>query len=186
MGVSPSLILGATGSPRKLNGMNVESGYENISLLVDRGFTHVLIAIGDNLDRQNQAEGCVSQGLRLFSAISPKSVISKGARIGEGSVVQHGAVIDSGVEVGPLTIINKNSVIGHDSRVGTAVHVAGQTILGGGCKIGDRVFVGLGSTILPNITIGLDAVIGAGSVVTKNLNESGVYFGNPAVRYIPR
>lgn len=184
MGVHPSLILGAEGSPGQLNGFDVESGYENISLLTHRGFTHVLIAVGDNIDRRNRAEECVSQGVRLFTAISPKSVISPKATVGEGSVVHHGAILDPYVEVGPLAIINTNSVISHDTRIGIAVHVAGQTIIGGGCKLGNQVFVGLGSTILPGLTIGDDIVIGAGSLVTKSLKDPGVYFGSPAERRI--
>ena len=45
--------------------------------------------------------------------------------------------------------------------------------------IGDKVFIGSNATILP-VEICNDVIIGAGAVVTKNINEPGIYAGNPA------
>ena len=52
--------------------------------------------------------------------------------------------------------------------------------------IGDDVWIGAGAIILPGVTIGNKAVIGAGSVVTKDVPESCVVAGNPAmiIRYL--
>lgn len=49
----------------------------------------------------------------------------------------------------------------------------------GETKIGNKVSIGTNATILP-VSICDNVVIGAGSVVTKNINESGIYAGNPA------
>ena len=46
-------------------------------------------------------------------------------------------------------------------------------------RIGNRVSIGTNATVLP-VRICDDVVIGAGSVVTKNINEPGIYCGNPA------
>jgi acetyltransferase-like isoleucine patch superfamily enzyme len=48
-------------------------------------------------------------------------------------------------------------------------------------KIGNNVSIGSNSTILP-VDICDNVVIGAGSVVTKNINQEGIYAGNPAQR----
>ena len=48
-------------------------------------------------------------------------------------------------------------------------------------EVGNNVLIGSNSTILP-VKICDNVVIGAGSVVTKNIDESGVYVGNPAVK----
>jgi len=181
MNVRPSLILGAPGSPRSIDGIPVEIGFGDISRLTSQGFTHALVGLGDNMLRLTRSRECQLEGLKLFSAVSPSASISPSASVGKGSVIQHGAVIDPSVNIGPVSIINKNSVVGHDSNLGTSVHVAGQVVLGGGCKIGSRVLIGLGSVILPNISIESDIVVGAGSVVTRSLVEPGVYFGSPAV-----
>ena len=51
-------------------------------------------------------------------------------------------------------------------------------------KIGSHVSIGTNATILP-VTICDNVVIGAGSVVTKNINEPGIYAGNPAKKMEP-
>ncbi len=45
--------------------------------------------------------------------------------------------------------------------------------------IGNNVSIGTNSTVLP-IKICDNVVIGAGSVVTKDIDEPGIYAGNPA------
>jgi acetyltransferase-like isoleucine patch superfamily enzyme len=45
--------------------------------------------------------------------------------------------------------------------------------------IGNHVSIGSNSTLLP-VSICDDVVIGAGSVVTKDINQPGIYAGNPA------
>jgi acetyltransferase-like isoleucine patch superfamily enzyme len=46
-------------------------------------------------------------------------------------------------------------------------------------RIGNKVSIGSNSTILP-VSICNNVVIGAGSVVTKDIDEPGIYAGNPA------
>ena len=45
--------------------------------------------------------------------------------------------------------------------------------------IGNDVSIGTNATILP-VTICDNVVVGAGSVVTKDIDEPGIYAGNPA------
>ena len=46
----------------------------------------------------------------------------------------------------------------------------------------DHAFIGPNVVIYPGVTIGEGSVIGAGSVVTKNVDDWGVYIGQPARR----
>jgi len=55
----------------------------------------------------------------------------------------------------------------------------GDTSLWKKTTIGNNVSIGSNATILP-VNICDDVVIGAGSVITKDINESGIYLGNPA------
>ena len=48
-------------------------------------------------------------------------------------------------------------------------------------QVGNNVSIGSNATILP-VFICNDVVIGAGSVVTKDIDERGIYAGNPAVK----
>jgi acetyltransferase-like isoleucine patch superfamily enzyme len=51
-------------------------------------------------------------------------------------------------------------------------------------RVGSRVSIGSNASILP-VSICDDVVIGAGSVVTRDINEAGIYAGNPA-RFVRR
>lgn len=107
--------------------------------------------------------------------------------------------IQSDVIIGARTKIQSHSficskvTIGDDCFIGHGVMFVndlfrsggpakGNTDLWGSTAIGSRVSIGSNATILA-VTICNDVVIGAGSVVTKNIDESGVYFGNPAKKH---
>lgn len=104
--------------------------------------------------------------------------------------------IQSGVVIGARSKIQSHSFIcslveiGEDCFVGHGVTFINDTFSGGGVAggdaskwepttVGSRVAIGSNVTILP-VQICPDAVIGAGSVVTKNVEEPGIYAGNPA------
>lgn len=46
-------------------------------------------------------------------------------------------------------------------------------------KIGNNVQIGAGVIVLPGVCICDNVVIGAGAVVSKNIQDAGVYVGNP-------
>ena len=89
-------------------------------------------------------------------------------RIGEGTVVFHGAVINSDVEVGNNCIINSQSLIEHDVKIGSQVHISTGAKVNGGCKI-EMNFIGSGAVIRENVEIGINCIIGAGAVIKKIL-----------------
>jgi acetyltransferase-like isoleucine patch superfamily enzyme len=80
--------------------------------------------------------------------------------------------------------------IGDDCFIGHGVMFTNDTFSSGApargrmdlwrpTRIGNRVSIGSNATILPvNICDG--TVIGAGAVVTRNIDEPGIYAGNPA------
>lgn len=111
------------------------------------------------------------------------------------------------VFVGPFVEIQSNVKIGTRSRIQSHSFICSLVDIGEDCfighgvmfindlfkegkpagnpnswketKIGNRVSIGSNATILP-VEICDDVVIGAGSVVTKNINQKGIYAGNPA------
>ena len=116
-------------------------------------------------------------------------------KIGDNSFVGPFVEIQKGVEVGNNCKIQSHSficelvTIGNNCFIGHGVMFINdlmQTGPAGGDRskwektsIGNNVSIGSNATILP-VTICNDVVIGAGSVVTKNIEERGVYAGNPA------
>lgn len=87
------------------------------------------------------------------------------------------------------TIIRKNAQIfakvniGHNCDIGESTIICPGTMLGGGTIVGKNCYIWQGVITRSNITICDNVIIGAGSLVLKDINKSGVYFGNP-VKYI--
>lgn len=118
----------------------------------------------------------------------------------------YGCEFEDDVFIGPFVEIQANVTVGSNTRIQSHSFICSNVTIGKDCliahgvvftndkfldgkanfgphfdntNIGNNVLIGSNSTILP-ITIVDDVIIGAGSVVTKNINEPGVYVGNPA------
>lgn len=127
----------------------------------------------------------------MFKKMGKNVNIEQGARFGFGQNVEIGD--NSGIGVNASipadTIIGNNVMMGPDciiyasnhkfSDINTPMNQQGntpalQTIIGDDVWIGGRVI------ILPGKKIGNGVIISAGSVVTKDLEDYGIYGGNPA------
>ena len=120
----------------------------------------------------------------------------------------YGCELGNNVFIGPFVEIQKNSKIGNDVKIQShsficeLVTIGNNVFIGHGVmfindkfkeggpaggdkkkwentEIGNGVSIGSNSTILP-VKICENVIIGAGSVVVKDINEIGVYAGNPA------
>lgn len=117
-------------------------------------------------------------------------------KIGSGSFIGPFVEIQSNVVVGSeckiqshaficeLVTIGNNCFISHGAMFINDTFEEGQPAGGDESKwkktvIGDNVSIGTNATILP-VDICDNVVIGAGSVVTKNIEQPGIYAGNPA------
>ncbi len=116
--------------------------------------------------------------------------IQDDAFIGPFVEIQKDVVIGSGTKVQSHTFICELVTIGSSSFIGHGVMFINDLFSEGGpaqgnrdlwksTSVGNNVSIGSNATILP-VSICDNVVIGAGSVVTKNINEPGVYAGNPA------
>lgn len=122
--------------------------------------------------------------------------------------------LDNNVFVGPFCEIQKGVKIGKNTRIQSHSFICELVTIGENCFIGhgvmfindlfsegrpsdnksqwkntyiaNNVSIGSNATILP-VQICANVVIGAGSVVTKDINEEGIYAGNPAkkIRDLP-
>jgi sugar O-acyltransferase (sialic acid O-acetyltransferase NeuD family) len=119
-------------------------------------------------------------GGTLAVVIASTANVSRHAILGEGTVVLHQATVNAGACIGENCIINTAANIEHDVVIGAQTHVSTGVMVNGGSKIGERTFVGSQSMIANGVTITDDCIIGAGSNITKDLLQSGIYWGNPA------
>lgn len=136
-----------------------------------------IIAIGSNEVRKR-----ISGELHCnwYTAIHPRAVLSKSAKVGVGTCVMANAVINADACVGEHSIINTGSIIEHDCKIGGFTHIAPRSVVCGVTKVGECVWVGTGSTVINLINICDGVFIGAGGVVVKDITEAGTYVGVPA------
>ncbi len=110
--------------------------------------------------------------------------------IGPFVEIQQDAVVGARCKIQSHTFVCELVTIGDDCFVGHGVMFTNDVFAAGGpargnrslwrsTTIGSRVSIGSNATILP-VTVCDDAVIGAGAVVTRDINDPGVYAGNPA------
>ena len=81
-----------------------------------------------------------------------------------------------------MSVIIFKSAIGHDCIIEDNVHIGSGVILSGGIYVSKNSCITAGAIIIQNIKISQDTLTGAGTVVVKDINEPGVYVGNPARR----
>jgi acetyltransferase-like isoleucine patch superfamily enzyme len=110
--------------------------------------------------------------------IGPFVEIQKDVFIGENSKVQSHSFICELVTIGTNCFIGHGVMFINDLFQGGGP-ANGDKTLWCNTKIGNHVSIGSNATILP-VQICDGVVIGAGAVVTKDINEPGIYAGNPA------
>ncbi len=141
-----------------------------------------LITLGHmgNPKRREELYRLIKSGGGLLPSISsPKAQVSKHARIDEGTIIMHNVVVNAGAEIGKNSILNTKVLIEHDVIIGDNCHISTGANINGSCTIDNNVFVGSSATLRNGISIASNITIGIGSVVIKNIDEKGVYYGNP-------
>lgn len=109
--------------------------------------------------------------------VGPFVEIQIGVTIGEATRIQSHTFVCEGVSIGSQCFVGHGVMFINDLLLGGPA--MGDKTKWKKTEIGNNVSIGSNSTILP-VNICNNVIIGAGSVVTKDIQESGVYFGNPA------
>ena len=109
--------------------------------------------------------------------VGPFVEIQKGVHIGERTKVQSHSFICELVSIGDDCFIGHGVIFINDAFADGGP-AGGDVSKWKPTKIGNHVSLGSNATIMP-VTICDHVVIGAGSVVTRDLNEPGIYAGNP-------
>lgn len=112
------------------------------------------------------------------SFIGPFVEIQKDVTIGERCKIQSHSFICELVTIGDDCVV-AHGVMFINDLFGTGGPALGDRTLWKETVIGNNVSIGSNATILP-VKICDGVVIGAGSVVTRNIDQSGIYAGNPA------
>ncbi|WP_243356696.1 acetyltransferase [Bacillus litorisediminis] len=142
----------------------------------------ILVGIGNNATRQKLYEMLDKVGASIPVLIHPKAVIGEHVEIGKGTTIMAGAVINCCTSIGKGCIVNTGSTIDHDNKIEDFVHISPGVHLAGTVQIGQGSWLGIGSVVSNNVTITSGCRVGAGAVVVKDITDSGVYVGVPAIK----
>lgn len=113
----------------------------------------------------------------IFTGIvHPTALISKTAKIGEGTVISHNVSIGPKVVIGNYNVINSRCTIGHDAKIGDNNFISPQVVLGGNSEIGNNNLLGTNSCLIPEIKVGNDNKIMAGMSLTQNVQDHETVF----------
>ena len=135
-----------------------------------------IISIGDNYIREKIASRL---NTNYVMTIHSSAVVSKFAKIGEGTQIMATAVVNPEVVIGKHCIINTGAIIEHDCVLGDYVHISPNATLGGNVIVGELTQIGISATIIQSITIGKNVMIGAGAVIIENVPDNAVVVGVP-------
>lgn len=150
------------------------------SLYEESVFDGLIIGIGYNhMNVRKLLFEKYSNKIPFETIIHKSSIISPRAKIGKGVVLYAGCIIDKNVVIENNVLINLKTVISHDSRIGSHSYLAPGVTISGFVNIGECNFIGTSAVIKDNLTICSENIIGIGSLIVKNIEQKGVYFGNP-------
>ncbi len=119
---------------------------------------------------------------KLPVVISKRAYVSPLAFIDEGTIIMHNALINAKARIGKNCIINTGALIEHESIIEDFCHISTQAVVNGQVTIGKNSFLGSNSMIANNISLPDNIIVAAGACVLKAPQETGTYFGNPAVK----
>lgn len=140
----------------------------------------VLVALGDNRQREAVARRVAALERRFGQAIHPAAHLAKSVRVGPGTVIMAGVVINPDVVIAEHVVVNTASSIDHDCTVGSFVHISPGVRLAGGVVVGHGAHIGIGASVLTGVRIGRGAVVGAGAVVIEDVGDDATVMGVPA------
>tara|TARA_B100000029_G_C17226296_1_gene833668 strand:- start:117 stop:746 length:630 start_codon:yes stop_codon:yes gene_type:complete len=146
-------------------------GTEDDLIKLSKKTQNILIGVGQIKSykiRLNLFKKLKKLNFKLPIIKSPYSVISKFSKIGEGTIIMHGAIVGPNVKIGKNCIINSKSLIEHGSIIGDNTHIATSVIINSGVTIGSNNFIGSKTVIRQGIVIGNDSIIGMGKILLKN------------------
>jgi len=178
-------VVGLLDASRELHGttrwgQKVLGGRDQFGSLLAKGVKRLIVALGDNRERQSVFDEAVKAGFELVTVIHPSAQLGKGVVIGPGSLLVAGTVVNVDSEIGANVIVNTGATVDHDCRIGAHAHISPGAHLAGNVSVGELAHIGIGAVVLPNLTIGRACIVGAGAVVLEDVLDGAVVAGNPA------
>jgi len=149
-------------------------------VLTERPDVPIIVAVGDNGDRERVLAGLVDQGATLASVVHPTAFVSPSAELGDGVFIGPMAVVHAEAMVGLGAVVNSHAIVEHHGQLHRCAHLAPNAALCGRVTVGQQSLIGAGAVVLPAVAVGSRAIVGAGAVVRADVDDGETVVGNPA------
>ena len=119
-------------------------------------FKMALVTVGQIKNsgvRKNLFEIIKSCGAEMPIIQASSSIISSQSKIGEGTIVMHGAIVNACAQIGKNVIINSMALIEHDVHIGNHCHISTGARVNGNVNIADGCFVGSGAVFTKTLVL---------------------------------
>lgn len=142
---------------------------------------HIIVAIGDNYQRQAMSERIMENtpGVVFPTVVHPSAVLAPDVRSGWGCVIMPGVIVVSGCSLGNGCLLNTGAILEHDGTMEDWSSLGPGVTAGGNLVLGRRSAVNLGAQVIHKIRIGRDTLVGAGAVVLHDLPDQVTAYGVP-------
>ena len=127
-----------------------------------------------SLGRWRIADEMRNRGFKFIAVIDPGADISSSVIISEGAQVMAGCILQGGVNIGADSVVNTGTVLDHDCTIGEKCWISPGVTICGGSIIGPNAYIGAGATLIHNISIGDGALISAGSTIIKDVEPGEI------------
>jgi sugar O-acyltransferase (sialic acid O-acetyltransferase NeuD family) len=139
-----------------------------------------MVALGDNLARQDISRRLAARGADFINAIHPTAVVSEFASLGRGVFVNTFSRVGGGARLGDWSLIEGLTWVGVDVEFEEAARCGPGCVIAGPSVIGARTFLGAGAVVSNNIRVGSDCIVGANAAVVRDLADGVRAYGVPA------
>jgi len=119
-------------------------------------------------------EEVMAAGGSLPVIVSPLAYVSPHARLGDGTIVMHGAMVNAGAVVGRNCIINSRALVEHDAVIGDHCHISTGALVNGEVVVEQGTFWGSGAVSREQIRVGRGCVIGCNATLKKSIGAGEV------------
>lgn len=169
-------------SEKEANGHSIIGNSDTVEQeFLKQSFDELIIGVGyKHLEVRKLLFQRFKDKIPFGKVVHSSSWLDETATVADGCVIYPRCSIDANVIIEQNTILNIACTIAHDTVVSKHCFLSPRVALAGFIKIEERCILGINSTVIDNIKIKSQTQIGGGAVVIKDIENSGLYVGNPA------
>jgi sugar O-acyltransferase (sialic acid O-acetyltransferase NeuD family) len=138
-----------------------------------------VLALPENLDREQFASEFDRAGLRPFTVCHPSASVSPTATVEDGAYLAPFAYVGPRAFIGGHAILNVCASVGYAAHLETCVQLSPGVRISRFCRLGAGAFLGSNAVVAPGLKVGKRAKVGAGSFVYRDVPAGRFALGVP-------